>query len=89
MNKELKTILDEMCSRVGAKDINFEESEWYLKHTWTKEEQEDFRNWLSDFLYNNSKARKVFSIPKSKKYCNKASGMFILSYGWRTKENII
>lgn len=85
MNEELKIILDEMCSRVGAKDIDFEENEWYLKYSWTEEEQEDFRKWLADFFYNNSKVRRVFHIIKSKRECNKASGMFILNYGWRTK----
>jgi hypothetical protein len=87
MNQELKTILDEMCSRVNAnpEDIDFKSKDWYLKYTWTEEEQDDFIKWLSNFIYNNSKARKVFSIPKSKKYCNKVSGMFVLNYGWRTK----
>lgn len=88
MDKELKTILDEMCSIVGAKEVNYKEKEWFLKHTWSEEEQESFRNWLSNFLYNNSKARKAFKIARSKKYCDKASGMFILNYGWKTKNNI-
>ena len=86
MTEELKTILNEMCSRVNAnpEEIDFKSSDWYLKYTWTEEEQDDFIKWLSDFLYNNSKVRKVFSVSKSKKYCNKVSGKFVSNYGWKT-----
>jgi len=86
MNQELKTILDEMCSRVGAKDVNFEEDNWYLKHTWTEKEQDDFINWLANYLYKNKEARKMFvNLRKVKRDCNKASNKFVLNYGWRTK----
>ena len=86
MNQELKTILDEMCSRVGAKDVNFEEDNWYLKHTWTMEEQDDFINWLANYLYENKEAREMFvNLRKVKRDCNKASNKFVLNYGWRTK----
>jgi len=86
MNQELKTILDEMCSRVGAKDVNFEEDNWYLKHTWTEKEQDDFINWLANYLYENKEAREMFvNLRKVKRDCNKASNKFVLNYGWRTK----
>jgi hypothetical protein len=86
MNQELKTILDEMCSRVGAKDVNFEEDNWYLKHTWTEKEQDDFINWLANYLYENKEARKMFvNLRKVKRDCNKASNKFVLNYGWKTK----
>jgi len=85
MNEELKTILDEMCSRVGARDINFEENDWYLKYTWTEEEQDDFIKWLADFLHANSNARKLFNmIGNSKKQCKHGAMLFNLYFGWKT-----
>ena len=48
MNQELKIILDEMCSRVGASNIDFRSDHWYEDYTWTMEEQDDFINWLTN-----------------------------------------
>ena len=87
MPEELKTILNEMCSRVGAnpEEIDFKSSDWYLKYTWTEEEQADFIKWLADFLHTNNKARKLFNIiGSSKKSCNHGAMLFNLYYGWKT-----
>ena len=41
--------------------IDFKSKDWYLKYTWTEEEQDDFIKWLADFLHTNNKARKLFN----------------------------
>ena len=86
-NVYLQVVLSEMCSRVGAKikDINPKEEGWYEGYDWTKEEQEDFSVWMTNFLYFNSQARKeLLTINiKNKKLIRKAVDMFILSYGWK------
>ena len=87
MPEELKTILNEMCSRVNAnpEEIDFKSSDWYLKYTWTEEEQDDFIKWLADFLHTNNKARKLFNIiGKSKKRCKHGAMLFVSNYGWKT-----
>lgn len=87
MPEELKTILNEMCSRVNAnpEEIDFKSSDWYLKYTWTEEEQDDFIKWLADFLHTNSKARKLFNIiGNSKKQCKRGAMFFNLYFGWKT-----
>lgn len=87
MTEELKTILNEMCSRVNAnpEDIDFKSSDWYLKYTWTEEEQDDFIKWLADFLHTNNKARKLFNIiGNAKKSCNRGAMFFVSNYGWKT-----
>lgn len=86
MNQELKIILDEMCSRVGASNIDFRSDHWYEDYTWTEEEEKDFINWLANHLYENKEARKMFvNLRKVKRDCNKASNKFVLNYGWKTK----
>jgi hypothetical protein len=87
MNEELKTILNEMCLRVNAnpEEIDFKSKDWYLKHTWTIKEQDDFIKWLADFLYTNKKARKLFNMfSSSKKSCNQVAMFFVSDYGWKT-----
>ncbi|MDD2260252.1 MAG: hypothetical protein PHO87_04560 [Acholeplasmataceae bacterium] len=87
MTEELKTILNEMCLRVNAnpEEIDFKSKDWYLKHTWTIKEQDDFIKWLADFLYTNKKARKLFNMfSSSKKSCNHGAMFFVSDYGWKT-----
>ena len=76
-----------MCSRVNAnpEEIYFKSNDWYLKHTWTIKEQDDFIKWLANFLYTNKKARKLFDmISTSKKSCKQVAIFFALDYGWKT-----
>lgn len=78
-------ILNEMCRRVGEDValIDFKDPQWYLKHEWSDEEQEEFRIWLGKFL-------------EEKGYCKgKKRGMnmgyyeagkLIMNYGWKVKD---
>ena len=90
VNKHLEIILKEMCKRVGANynDIDFKDKEWYTRHEWLEEEQEDFHKWLVDYLYNNTEARKeILRYPrKNKKLINKAVTWFLFDYGWKLKK---
>jgi len=91
MKKELKTVLKEMCDRVGAdfEDIDFGNEKWFMKnHSWTEKEEEDFVKWFTDELMNNASLRKKFlKYPrKNKKKCRKAAQWFCFEYGWRLKD---
>ena len=88
--KYLKHIMKEMCNRVGAdyNTINFSESCWFDKYEWTKQEHDDFVDWLSDYLIKNKEARiGILNIDSpSKKMVNDFCKMFALNYGWKFKE---
>jgi hypothetical protein len=90
MEKNLKTILTEMCSRVGVtfEDVDFQENAWYTKHKWTAEEEASFEDWLSNFLFTNKEARKELlkHTVNSRKQCDTASKEFVVNYGWSYKE---
>lgn len=91
MNESLQFILKEMCNRVGAdfKSIDFQDGKWYLSYEWTEEESKQFEKWLSDYLYNNTKARKeIMTITvKRRRYTNEAAQWFTFMYGWKFFEN--
>lgn len=57
--KHFNIILDKMSSYVGKKwnDIDDSDNTWYQKHSWTKEQQDEFLKWLISYLKNSSEAR--------------------------------
>ena len=68
--------------------------DWYLKNTWSDEQQIEFKNWLVDYLYNNLEARKeIMNVPiRNKKTIISVVDWFLLDYGWTTipqKDNFI
>jgi len=88
----LETILTEMFARVGDKyeEEKTSSDSWYNSHEWTIEEQNSFKDWLTDYLYNNKDARKfMMSFPiKDKKRCKETASQFNAWYGWKTKKSI-
>lgn len=89
MPESFKTVLKEMCKKAKAPytKINFNEPEWYLDYCWSEKQQEDFIEWMTDYLYTNSKARReILNHPtRSKKLIRKAVSEFVFNYGWRLK----
>lgn len=53
---------------------------WYLEHSWTAEQQEDFKAWLSRYL----KRRLKFT----KEYCDRQAAWHILHVGWRLSDGV-
>jgi hypothetical protein len=80
-------ILKKMCKVINVKfeDVDFTKPQWYLTHTWTEKQEKEFRKWLEDYLYTNSKARKeVMNFPiKNKEAIRRTISWFILDYGWK------
>lgn len=69
----------EMFKRVGEKYPNKEltdQAEWYLKRTWTEEEEKDFKVWMINHLKR--------TLRFNKKSAEWETGMFMLNYGWKT-----
>ena len=86
-NIYLKEVLQEMCKRVGTNlsEIDISHPNWFLEHSWDREEEKDFEKWLEDYFKNNKKAFKSFyKIPINNKHYRKdAVGWFLLNYGWK------
>ena len=86
----LTLILREMCKRVNADifKIDFGSNNWFWDYSWTKEEESDFREWLSRYLYESKAARNEILRTnwKNLKHCKEAANFFVWNHGWKTKE---
>lgn len=92
MNEYLKTVIDKMFEFVGAEPDSLDTTspDWYLTHEWTVERENEFKEWLVDYLYTNSKARKHFmTLPrKNKETLRKVADSFVFNYGWKYKVEV-
>ena len=73
-NKICEECLEEMFRRVGLEYPNkelTEQDDWWTKHTWTIEEENEFRDWMKKKLKKH-KIRRVDS----------EISMFLLMWGW-------
>lgn len=90
MDKTLELILRKMCDMVGAEyeKMGFKDAKWYYKHTWTKEQEDEFTEWLADLLYRRVEARRLFHgfHYKTKRRCREYAESFVWNYGWKIKE---
>jgi len=90
--KHLNYIMTEMCNIVGAdwSKIDPKKKDWFKKYSWTEKQMEEFKNWIVNYLYTNTEARKEIltsggrRVPKYK--IKKAITWFILDYGWSLKK---
>lgn len=83
----LDKILKEMFSRVGAKKVDTSKPDWFLKYSWTSEEESYFVNWLTDYLMEHKEAREqLMKFPlKNKKAVRDFACWFVFDYGWKYK----
>jgi len=90
MNKYVEIILNEMCSRVNAdyEHLDFKSPNWFMEYEWTEVEQDSFKKWLVDYLYNDTKVRKaICKFPiRTKRHLRKVADMFLFQYGWKIKD---
>ena len=92
-SESLQAVLREMCTRVGADydSTDFSNPEWYTKYEWTEQEENQFEDWIVNYLYKNTKARREImnSQIKKKSYLKKVAREFTFQYGWSfVKEKI-
>ena len=78
MGVDTKEALTKMCEVIGVKydDIDFESPEWYMKHSWTMKQENEFKEWLDSKLKSTESA-KMRAIKV---------GCFLMNYGWKIKE---
>lgn len=92
MNKQINyvgIVIKKMCNMVGAdyRKINFKGNKWFMKYSWTEEQQEEFKKWMEDYLYKSSDARRGIMIHniKNKKIIKETVAFFVFNYGWKFK----
>lgn len=87
----LGIVLEKMCNLVGTtmSEVDFTDDRWYMGHTFTEEQSEEFKKWFVNYLYKNTEAQiAIFNsgrhdTPKRelKNYVNS----FYFNYGWSTE----
>ena len=94
MNKDFglhtNIILNTMCLYVGAdyNSIDTKKDNWFFKYTWNEETEKEFKLWMTDYLHKIKPAqRELYGRSYMKKDdCKRAVDMFMLNYGWCTKQ---
>ena len=88
--KGLEEIIKKQCEIVGANysKINFKKKNWFWDYEWTNEQQNEFIEWLTDYMKDNKEARNdLMQRPSSvKKILERFAREFVFNYGWKTKE---
>ena len=91
MPEHFREMIIEMCKRVKCdyNTFNFDQKEWFCEYQWTDKEQDEYRKWAIDYLKKNKKARReIMSVNSSNKiFLERAINMFLLNWGWKTKNN--
>ena len=92
MNETTIQLLTKMCEYVNVeyKTIDFKSEYWYMKHGWTESQQEEFIQYIIEYIKTNKKAFKDLT---GYSYKNKAlieyiATYFTMNYGWKTKQEI-
>ena len=87
--KHLRVILKEMCKRVKCNysSFNFDKPNWFWGYQWTEPEQDDFRDWLINYMKKHKDAREeLMSINSKETYMlERFANWFLLDYGWKLK----
>lgn len=86
---EMFKIMYKMCEFAGV-DINkvdFDRSDWYLTHSWTKQKEEQYIEWLTNELLANKEMFRMFTThtPRNKKNCRSLAEEFTYNSGWKTE----
>lgn len=85
--KSLKPILKKMCEMVKAPytKIDFKKENWFTLYSWDAKTEEEFIEWLTDYLYNSpAEVRNELMTRsiKNRSYCKAAAKDFVFVYGW-------
>jgi len=90
MNDSQIYVFTKMCEMVNVKieDIDFSKDGWYREHSWTREQEKEFCDWLINEIRTNNKVRKeITTLPyrPTKKRVQETVMWFNLMWGWKTK----
>lgn len=84
----LTDTLKEMCRRVEVDydDVDFTKDDWYLDHSWTENEQNQFIEWFAQNLRNMGPRRELCKYPtlvRTKPQRIKFARNFVFQFGWK------
>lgn len=90
MNESQVYVFTKMCEMVNVNydDIDFSKDGWYSEYEWTKEQEQEFRDWLENEIRTNNKVRKeLTTLPyrPTKKRVKDVVSWFNMMWGWKTK----
>lgn len=79
--KQLEKVIKEMCERVKAdySKIDTSKKDWYLKYSWTEDEQYAFKEWLVKYFHKNN-------VWNNKMIADREACYFVLNFGWKIKK---
>jgi len=88
----LKVALYKMCLAVGADydSTDFKSEDWFMKYTWTEEEEMIYVKWLANLLKNRNVMLQIGGHTLTmKEFREKVAKAFVFNYGWKyeKKEN--
>ena len=89
MNKgpvpELVPVLHKMCELVGVdySVVDFRKDKWNRDHSWTVTQQNEFKEWFTEYVFTNRDARiKLSFARKDRASCQQFAEIFTISFGW-------
>jgi hypothetical protein len=83
----MSEILFKMCRMVGSNfyKMNFSETNWFMKYSWTKEQEEKFQIWMTEFLKRKDvMGHFMLNNRTTKKERGKVVHNFTWHHGWKT-----
>ena len=75
-----------LLNAVGAPSSVLDEPEFYMKYTWTFEEEAAFEKMAVAWFKANREARQEFGLPAIKGYVEQLVRELLLCYGWKYKD---
>jgi len=86
-----KIIMDKMATFVALKsfdDVDASDPHWFHGHTWSRQKEQEFKDWLISYLASNKHAFHELSngIWRNKKNIAKLADDIIFMWGWKTEK---
>ena len=85
--KDSKEILTKMCEAISLKytDIDFNEKDWFLKYSWTIDQENEFKKWLGKFLVKKGYCWK--GKYRGEDHGEHEAAKILMNYGWKIQTN--
>ncbi len=84
----MNIILNTMCMFAGVNynDVDFSKDDWYSKHTWGKDNEGQFKEWLVHYIHKMPAAQKELydCTNMTKPQCELSADWFIMNHGWKS-----
>lgn len=77
---ELAEILEHMCwiIDVNYEHVDFDNRQWFIQHSWTTAQQDEFHEWLTKYLMRKRGWSRMLA--------EKEATWFVFDFGWRVDD---